>query len=80
MKNAIQIADDLTAAIVGATRRWSHRPKNSFGTPGGHYRRSVNAAIAKAENALNAWEFDKASIKQIIKDARDMAALELNAA
>jgi hypothetical protein len=80
MKTLIGIQDEFIQAIVAATARWSHR-RCAWDSSriGGHYTRARRGARRKATKSLQALGFDDVSIEQIIKDADDVAKLEINA-
>ena len=76
----IAIQDEYIETVNAGIARWSHRPKN-FGIGGGHADRILRGATRRAETRLHKVGFtDKAQIAQVIRDARDMALLEREAA
>ena len=72
------IQDDYIATINAGIDRWAHRPK-AYGIAGGHSNRILRGARHKAEERLRRIGFtEQPQIDQILKDARDMAALLRN--
>lgn len=73
MKTLIEIQDEYIETINAGIERWSHRKH------GGHANRIARGARTVATKQLVKWGFDEKQINQILKDARDVAALTRNA-
>jgi hypothetical protein len=78
-KNMIQIQDEFVATVNAGFSRWSHRKPWAGRQAGGHFGRIWSGAYRKAAKALALWGFTDKQIREIIKDADDMAKLERNA-
>lgn len=78
-KSIIAIQDEFVATVNAGFARWSHRKGIAYQRCGGHYSRIRGGAYKKAERALTKIGFTPVQIKQIIKDADDIAELERNA-
>jgi hypothetical protein len=68
----IAVQDEFVAAFTSAKRRWGHR-KN-----GGHSARIIRGARKAARTRLVKLGFPESQIPTLIKDAQDMAELELS--
>lgn len=77
MKTMIAIQDEYIETINIAHGRWSHR-KGLNGRPGGHYDRIRRGARKRATAALMSLTFTEEQIRQILRDAEDVADLERN--
>lgn len=71
-KTLMGIQDEYIETINLGIDRWSHRKD------GGHSSRISRGARTAAEKALRQLGYDQKQIDQILKDARDMAALIRN--
>ncbi|MFO0906751.1 MAG: hypothetical protein U0835_00010 [Isosphaeraceae bacterium] len=69
----IAIQERYIERVIAANNRWSHRKD------GGHAGRSRRAAAREAKNALSKLGYTSVQTNQALKDAYDMAILELAA-
>lgn len=81
MKTLISVQDNYTAKIVSSYSKWAHREKQtrkagSYGV--GHTSRVKHAAVKQAHAELAKLGLTKAQADIAIKDAHDMALLEIH--
>jgi hypothetical protein len=79
LKTVTSITDEYVATVNAGFARWSHRKGHQFEACGGHFSRIRGGAYKKAERELTKIGFNPAQIKQMLKDADDIAELERNA-
>ena len=77
MKTLIGVQQDYIDTVNSAVDRWAHRPKPAYQLAGGHAHRTIWRAHQTLEAELvKLGVTDKAQIRQIIKDAADVAEME----
>lgn len=67
----IGVQEEFAAVVVSATRRWEHRKL------GGHADRSIRGARKAASKRLAKLGFTETQITLALRDAKDMAELEM---
>jgi hypothetical protein len=65
-----QIVDEYVETVNAARARWAHR-KN-----GGQSGRTIGAAMKTLRTKVAKWGYSEAQIRQVLADARELAALE----
>lgn len=80
LKLILTIVNLWVDAILAAHSRWGHRKGSSFEDGiGGHYWRRVRAARARAFKALRMWGYTVSVAGMLVRDAHDIALLEIGA-
>jgi hypothetical protein len=79
MMTLIGIQDRYIQTLLGASRRWAHRPGHGIGGYrfGGHFPRTARGARKAALADLRALGFSDAQAEQAVTDAKRMYELEL---
>lgn len=72
-KTLTQIQEEYIETVNAARERWNHRKD------GGHSGRTRSAAYRRAAKQLRKWEFNDVQIRQIIRDAQEVADLNYRA-
>ena len=80
MKTLIGIQDEYIQTVIAGASRWEHRKCAwDANRPGGHFTRIRRGAHTRAMKSLKALGFADEPAERIIKDAMDVAKLEMNA-
>lgn len=65
-----QMVDEYVDAVNAARSRWAHRKG------GGQSGRTIGAAMKTLRTKVARWGYNETQIRQVLTDARDIAALE----
>jgi hypothetical protein len=69
-QNIQQIVDEYVETVNAARARWSHRKG------GGQSGRTIGAAMKTLRTKVARWGYNETQTRQVLSDARDIAALE----